>query len=123
MNWFDELFKFVPIEFGAKELVIQAFPVFIIAEGLRLVLWAFLSIIPAMVKGKKRDMANELIEKISDAVGYGLNIWASFYLAKIRGLDNGDALLYGCVSIVMHLVWAEWIYKRYVKEKLKKKKK
>ncbi len=72
--------------------------------------------IPILFKGKKRVIANELIEKYADFSGYGVNIWASFYLARIRGLGDDQALIYGAVSIIMHLIWKEVIYKK-IKQK------
>jgi len=118
-SWFDDLFSFIPQEFGAKELVVQAFPVFLIAEALRLLVFAGLSIIPAIFKGKNREMADELIKKIANFLGYGGNIWASFFLAGERGLSNDTALLYGGVSIIMHLIWTELIYEKWVKRRMR----
>lgn len=120
-GWFTQLLSYAPSEFNIRGLLMQSFPVFACAEGLRLFISAFLSIFPAMFKKQKRAMADEITKKLSDFLGYGGNIFASFFLASYNDIHSGDALIYGGVSIIIHLAWKEIIFERWVKIRMRKR--
>ena len=114
------LYSFINTPYGI--ILVRVFLVFIVGEAMRLISWELFGAIDSFAK----DNYSKPFKRLSAFFGYVMNIGMSIILAVIfkNGYTEvqaiGWGIIYGCVAVILHVVWVSTLFP-LIKIKLKKK--